>query len=47
MMQELSNDDMKAGIKAVLEARADRARIDRMIGLTLLLAAALAFCVTL
>jgi hypothetical protein len=47
MMQELSNDDMKAGIKAILEARADRARIDRMIGIALLLAVALVFCVTL
>lgn len=47
MMQELSNDDMKAGIKAVLAARADNARIDRMIGIALLIAASLAFCVTL
>jgi hypothetical protein len=46
MIQELSNSDMKAGIKAVLEARADNARIDRMIGIALLLTAALAFCVT-
>jgi len=47
MIQELSNHDMKAGIKAVLEARADNARIDRMIGIALLLADALAAYVTL
>ena len=47
MTQELSNDDMKAGIKAVLASRANNSRINRMIGLSLLIAAALAFCVTL
>jgi hypothetical protein len=47
MIQELSNSDMKAGIDAVLSARANNVRIDSAIVIALLIASALAYLITL